>query len=254
MHFDKKSWNDTCSQRFVCVDAVTVIKGMVMRKSFLALVSAMLVGAIAQFSAVASNAQDAANSVRNRNNANSDRNDRNDRNDQNASSDQANVGKLDRRTSGSNVRASQLIGANIQNDSGESVGEVNDLVIDGSSGRVRYAAVTYGGFLGVGSKLFAVPFDAFHVKKKSNNSNDYVLVLNVTKQQLEGARGFDKDNWPDFADRSMTRELDQRYNVDRTANRPRGSDRGVNNRNRSGANGDRGVGNGAGAGTGTRNE
>src|SRR3954465_8611231 len=218
-----------------------------MKRILVAGASALLLAGIAQFSAIRSVAQDAANNNRGtiRNDATSDAN---------TSSDQANVGKLDRRTSGSNVRASQLMGANIQNDSGESVGEVNDLVIDGNSGRVRYAAVTYGGFLGVGSKLFAVPFDAFHVKKKSNNSNDYVLVLNVTKQQLEGARGFDKDNWPDFADRSMTRELDQRYNVDRTANRPRGSDRGANNRNRSGANSDRGVGNGAGTGTGTRNE
>src|SRR3954462_1312556 len=249
MRLDKKSWNDTCSQRFVCVDAVTVIKGMVMRKSFLALVSAMLVGAIAQFSAVTSNAQDAANSVRNRNNANSDRNDRN---DQNASSDQANVGKLDRRTSGSNVRASQLIGANIQNDAGESVGEINDLVIDGNSGRVRYAAVTYGGVLGMGSKLFAVPFEAFHEKQKSNNSDDYVLVLNVTKDQLKGAEGFDKDKWPDFADRNFPRALARRYNVDRTANRSRGAGRGAG-RNRACTNterpGDTGAGTGTGAGT-----
>src|SRR3954467_13755835 len=199
--------------------SVLFYKGVtVMKRILVAVGTALAVAATAQFSALRLVAQDAANRGTTRNSATSDAN---------ASSDQASIGKLDRRTSGSNVRASQLVGANIQNDNGESVGEINDLVIDGSSGRVRYAAVTYGGFLGMGSKLFAVPFDAFHVKKKSNNSNDYVLVLNVTKQQLEGARGFDKDNWPDFADRSMTRELDQRYNVDRTANRPRGSDRGV---------------------------
>jgi len=126
-------------------------------------------------------------------------------------------------------------------------------VIDGNTGRVRYAAVTYGGFLGMGSKLFAVPFEAFQVKSKSANTNDYVLVLNVTKDQLKGAEGFDKDRWPDFADRNFTRELERRYNVDRTANRSRGGGRGAGNRNRSGANTERptdtGTGTGTGAGT-----
>jgi len=223
-----------------------------MKKSSLAIVSGFLVAAVAQFSAAPADAQDAANANRSRRNATSD---------QNTSNDNGNVGKLDRRTRGSNVRASQLIGANIQNDAGESVGEINDLVIDGNSGRVRYAAVTYGGFLGMGSKLFAVPFEAFHVKQKSNNSDDYVLVLNVTKDQLKGAEGFDKDKWPDFADRDITRDLDRRYNVDRTANRSRSGGRGAANQNR-GTNFDqpgdtrsgsgRGAGNGTGAGT--RNE
>src|SRR5687767_11251500 len=54
------------------------------------------------------------------------------------------LGVLDDQTRGANIRASQLIGMNIENPQGESVGEVNDLVIDGNNGRVRYAAVTYG--------------------------------------------------------------------------------------------------------------
>jgi sporulation protein YlmC with PRC-barrel domain len=211
-----------------------------MKRILVAVASALAVAATAQFSALRLVAQDAANRGTTRNSATSDAN---------ASSDQASIGKLDRRTSGSNVRASQLIGANIQNDNGESVGEINDLVIDGNSGRVRYAAVTYGGFLGMGSKLFAVPFEAFHVKPKSANSNDYVLVLNVTKDQLKGAEGFDKDRWPDFADRNFTRELERRYNVDRTANRSRGAGRGAG-RNRAGTNTERPVDTAAGPGTG----
>jgi len=190
------------------------------------ILSALAILAIAQISAFRAEAQNAAIRPTTQRDAQTDA-----RTNENSSSAHATVGKLDRRTSGDNVRASQLIGANIQNDAGDSVGEINDLVIDGNTGRVRYAAVTYGGFLGVGSKLFAGPVEAFHVKRKSENSNEYVLVLNVTKDQLKGAEGFDKDNWPNFADRNIARDLDQRYNVDRSAMRARGSQRGDRVRN-----------------------
>ena len=72
-------------------------------------------------------------------------------------------------------------GTNLQNDQGESVGEINDLVLDANTGRVRYLAVTYGGFLGVGDKLFAVPFEAVKVRQDRDDADEYVLVLNVTR-------------------------------------------------------------------------
>ncbi len=148
------------------------------------------------------------------------------------------AGKLDAKTTGANVRASQLIGVNLQNANGESVGEVNDLVIDSRTGRVRYAAVTYGGFLGMGDKLFAVPFEAFKVQHDPDDPNDpddFVMVLNVTKQQLEGAVGFDQDHWPNMADQKWARDLDARYGVDRNRMRNRNRGTGVDvNVNRKG--------------------
>jgi sporulation protein YlmC with PRC-barrel domain len=95
--------------------------------------------------------------------------------DQNAQRNNArnekDLSKLDDRTRGATIRASQLQGMNIQNSNGDSVGEINDLVID-SSGKVRYVAVTYGGVLGVGSKMFAVPFEAFKVRQNPDDPND----------------------------------------------------------------------------------
>lgn len=129
---------------------------------------------------------------------------------------------LDGKTKGATIRASQLIGQNIKNSKGESVGEINDLVID-ATGKVRYGAVTYGGILGVGSKLFAVPFEAFRVGQNPNDPNDvgdYVLTLDVTKEQLDGSEGFDNDHWPDFADVKFTQDLDRRYKVDRSQTHP----------------------------------
>jgi sporulation protein YlmC with PRC-barrel domain len=130
---------------------------------------------------------------------------------------QTGLSKLDGKTSVSTVRASKLIGANLKNSSDESVGEIKDLVIDAASGKIRYAAVTYGGFLGLGSKLFAVPFEAFRVRQNTSalTPGDYTLTLDVTKEQLQGAQGFDNDHWPNFADTNFTQELDRRYKVDR---------------------------------------
>ncbi|EMI46834.1 PRC-barrel domain-containing protein [Rhodopirellula sp. SWK7] len=151
------------------------------------------------------------------------------------------AGRLDAKTRGTAIRVSQLMGLNIQNSQGESVGEINDIVLDSRTGKVRYAAVTYGGFLGVGNKMFAVPFEAFKVQVDPDeagdddiDSDDYVMVLDVTQQQLEGQQGFDEDNWPNMADRRWAAELNERYNVnqDRDAtNRGNRVDRERNRQN-----------------------
>ena len=145
---------------------------------------------------------------------------------------------LDDQTRGANIRASQLIGMNIENAKGEGVGEISDLVIDGNSGRVRYAAVTYGGVLGVGDKLFAVPFEAFKVRRQAGDEDDYVLTLSVTQEQLKDAKGFDQENWPNFADRNFTSEIDRRYGIDRSRMRARDRNRGSIDRNRTDSNRD----------------
>jgi sporulation protein YlmC with PRC-barrel domain len=135
---------------------------------------------------------------------------------QDAAGDQSlNPGAADRKTSGTTIRASQLTGMNIVNSRGEDVGKVHDVVLDGETGRVRYLAVTYGGFLGFGDKLFAVPYEAFRYQVDPNDQNEYAFVLDVTKPQMEGAQGFDQDNWPNFADNTFTSELDRRYRIER---------------------------------------
>lgn len=111
------------------------------------------------------------------------------------------------------MRASKLLGANLQNSRRENVGEINDLVLN-SRGEVRYVAVTYGGFLGVGNKMFAIPFEAirFEIDPKVSSTTP-VLRLDVTKEQLEGATGFDEKSWPDFSDSKFTNDLYRRYGV-----------------------------------------
>lgn len=138
--------------------------------------------------------------------------------DQNAHHAHSKLGHLDDVTSGSTFRASQLMGMNIYNAQNKSLGEVQDVVIDGS-GKIRYAAVTYGGFLGMGDKMFAVPWGAFKCQQAADDKDDYHLVLDINQKTLEGAQGFDQDNWPNMADRSLAEQLDKRYGVDRSRER-----------------------------------
>ncbi len=120
------------------------------------------------------------------------------------------AGAIDKKTSGASIRASQMIGMNVYNTDGKSLGKINDLVIDSSRGKVRYAAVSYGGFLGLGDKLFAVPWAAFQTHA-GTKANDHRLILNLNEKQLKGASGFDQEHWPDFGDPAMTDKLDEYY-------------------------------------------
>jgi sporulation protein YlmC with PRC-barrel domain len=100
------------------------------------------------------------------------------------------------------LRASEIIGTDVQNRAGESLGEIHDLVIEPSEGRIAYAAVSMGGFLGVGDKLFAVPWEAIESRK---DQDQHVAILDVNKETLENAQGFDEENWPDMANAQWRR-------------------------------------------------
>jgi len=117
---------------------------------------------------------------------------------------------------GYSILGTKFIGMEIENAQGEVVGEVKDIMLD-SSGKVRYAAVSYGGFLGLGDKLFAVPMEAFKFMRESDMFYDDVkLILNISEEQLEDDKGFDNKNWPKLNDENYREELDKRYDVDRS--------------------------------------
>lgn len=135
-----------------------------------------------------------------------------------------NLQKLDTTTSGPGIRASKLMGMNIQNSKKERVGQINDIVVDPMTTRIQYVAVTYGGFLGLGNKMFAVPMEAIKVQQDPDNRDRVVLVLDVTKEQMDGAQGFDESNWPNFSDEKFSGELYRRYRVEDRWNNRRSRD------------------------------
>lgn len=109
-------------------------------------------------------------------------------------------------------RVSELMGLDVRNASNDDLGEIKDVVIDAQGGCIRYVALSSGGFLGIGDKLLAVPWQTFRIQREGDR--DMFLVLNVDKQVLESAPSFDNDNWPNFADATWTRRIDSHYGVE----------------------------------------
>lgn len=135
--------------------------------------------------------------------------------------------QLDKKTIGRGLRASKLIGMNLENSQEENVGEISDIVLNSVTGEVQYVAVTYGGILGVGNEMHAVPFEAIKVKRDPDSPNDpdsLVLVLDVTKEQLSDDAGFDEGSWPRFGDPTFIEGWYRRYRVKRRMDRRRGRD------------------------------
>ena len=106
-------------------------------------------------------------------------------------------------------RLSSLTGMQVRNPSGEELGTIDDYVIDMETGRISYVALSFGGFLGLGDKLFAIPFNAMTLHHDADNN--YYFVLAVPKENLEKAPGFDKEHWPNVADPKWSEEIDHYY-------------------------------------------
>ena len=127
-----------------------------------------------------------------------------------------------REFSNSPITASSIIGTNVVNPDGEMLGDVKEIVIDPRTGRVAYAVVSFGGFLGMGTKLFAIPFSAlkYNVTKSEVVNNEYIVnsehiqseyVLDISKERLEKAPGFDTDHWPLMTDEKWHRDMHRYY-------------------------------------------
>ena len=104
------------------------------------------------------------------------------------------------------MAADTLEGDDVVNDAGENLGEIKHIMLDVPSGRVAYAVLSFGGFLGMGDKLFAIPWEALEL-----DTENKCFVLNVDKEHLRQAPGFDKDHWPSMADQTWAVEIHRYY-------------------------------------------
>lgn len=104
------------------------------------------------------------------------------------------------------LRASKLIGTDVRNAEGENLGNIEDLIVDPVAQRVHYAVLSFGGFLGMGDKLFAFPVNVF----KPGEDQDQ-LLLNIEKDRLKDAPGFDRNHWPDMSDNRYRGDVDRYY-------------------------------------------
>lgn len=102
--------------------------------------------------------------------------------------------------------AATLTGDLVFNHKDEELGEIKEIMLDTRNGKVGYAVMSFGGVLGFGEKLFAVPWNALTLDTKHHR-----FVLRVEKDQLQDAPGFDKDRWPDMADQGWTKSIHTYY-------------------------------------------
>ncbi len=102
--------------------------------------------------------------------------------------------------------ADTLLGNDVYNKDGEDLGDIKELMIDMASGRVSYAVLSFGGLLGMGDKLFAVPWAALKLDTANKR-----FTLDVPEDALKNAPGFDKDKWPSMADNSWAAGVHKFY-------------------------------------------
>ena len=102
--------------------------------------------------------------------------------------------------------ANTLVGNDVFNKDHEDLGEVKEIMLDMRSGRVAYAVLSYGGFMGLGEKLFAVPWEALKLDTVNKR-----FVLDVNRERLESAPGFSKDQWPNMADAGWEKSIHSYY-------------------------------------------
>jgi hypothetical protein len=105
--------------------------------------------------------------------------------------------------------ADTLIGDSVVNGQDDALGDIKEIMIDMRSGQVAYAVLSFGGFLGIGEKLFAVPWQALHLDTVNKR-----FVLNVDKNRLQSAPGFDPDAWPDMSDVAWSHQIHAFYGTE----------------------------------------
>ncbi len=102
--------------------------------------------------------------------------------------------------------ANTLIGNDVFNHKDEELGDIKEIMLDMYSGNVGYAVLSFGGFLGMGEKLFAVPWNALKLDTENKR-----FILNVERERLRDAPGFDKEHWPNMADQAWASKIHEYY-------------------------------------------
>jgi sporulation protein YlmC with PRC-barrel domain len=104
------------------------------------------------------------------------------------------------------VNAEDIIGVSVKNYQGENLGKVEAIMLDKLAGTVAYVVLSFGGFLGLGDKLFALPWDIF-----SYDNRQDCFMVSIDKERLKNSPGFDKDHWPDMSSRAWGTAIHKYY-------------------------------------------
>lgn len=106
------------------------------------------------------------------------------------------------------MAASAFEGDPVVNAQGEHIGEIEEIMIDVRGGRVAYAVISVGGFLGIGDQYLAIPWRALTL----DTDNDQ-FILDVDRERLKNAPAFDKEHWPPMSDRHWADQIHTYYRI-----------------------------------------
>ncbi|UIP30361.1 MULTISPECIES: PRC-barrel domain-containing protein [Photobacterium] len=104
------------------------------------------------------------------------------------------------------LSSSSITGDDVCNMQDEKLGKIQDIMLDMTEGNIRYAVLSAGGFLGIGDRLFAIPWKALTLDRENKR-----FMLDVDIERLKNAPGFDKDKWPDMADANWNSSVESYY-------------------------------------------
>jgi sporulation protein YlmC with PRC-barrel domain len=107
------------------------------------------------------------------------------------------------------MAASTLEGNDVYNSQGEKLGSIDEIMLDVLNGRIAYGVLSRGGVLGIGDKLYAIPWGALTL-----DTDRECFVLDVSADRLKEDPGFDKDHWPSMADDAWARRTYAYYGQD----------------------------------------
>jgi sporulation protein YlmC with PRC-barrel domain len=113
------------------------------------------------------------------------------------------------------MAADTLRGEKVVNEQGERLGHISHIMLDVVNGTIAYAVLTFGGHLGLGDKLFAVPWRSLAL-----DVDNRWFVLNVDAERMRSAPGFDKHHWPSAADPALLSQVDAYYGPVAVSRRP----------------------------------
>lgn len=113
------------------------------------------------------------------------------------------------------MAADTLTGEKVVNQAGDGLGEITHIMLDITQGKIAYAVLSFGGVFGINDKLFAVPWHSLAL-----DVDNKWFVLNIEKERLRDAPGFDKNHWPAMADPAFAKEVNAYYGPVAVSRRP----------------------------------
>lgn len=104
------------------------------------------------------------------------------------------------------VKTGDVINVKVKSNDGEDLGKIEEIILDKISGQVRYIVLSFGGLMGFGEKLFALPW-----KSISYDPDDECFTLKIDKEKIKNSPGFDKNHWPNFAEGGWEKTIDDHF-------------------------------------------